>query len=351
MTIELVKAAVDFVEKEPEFLWRPYLPIGEYSVLLAAGGTGKTILACGIAAAISAGSPLPGDTGQRKPRNILFVSAEDSGAELRRRLRLSGADLSRCFIVDAEASDHINLDAGFDHFAALAAEKRPALIVIDPWHGFISPNVDVGRINAVRPIFHRLANLCKQLRCSAVLISHVNKRSQSENANHAALGSVDLINASRSTMQAIFDEADKDCRIMVHTKSNFAGFGQSLRYRIDNGGLRWDGISEITRETLEEAARFRTTPKSVLAKQDTSGALIAALESSAGDGTPKRYQYNEFIAQFGAGIYGNRQPKKALDSVAPLLYDRGIAVRTDTRVTRNGDTQRGFSVIKFDKSP
>ena len=57
----IARSAYEFGEDKTEFVWYPYIPVGDYSVLMADGGTGKTILCCGIAAAISKGEALPGD--------------------------------------------------------------------------------------------------------------------------------------------------------------------------------------------------------------------------------------------------------------------------------------------------
>ena len=58
-------------EDEVKGLWYPYLPLGEFTVLMADGGTGKGILCCGIAAAITRGKKLPGDENQRSPGTVL----------------------------------------------------------------------------------------------------------------------------------------------------------------------------------------------------------------------------------------------------------------------------------------
>ena len=54
------KSAAEFGDDNTEFVWTPYIPIGDYTVLMADGGTGKTIFCCGIAA-----------TEQRSGRNAL----------------------------------------------------------------------------------------------------------------------------------------------------------------------------------------------------------------------------------------------------------------------------------------
>ena len=57
----IATSADEFGEDQTEFVWFPYIPVGDYTVLMADGGTGKTILCCGIAAAISKGKGLLGD--------------------------------------------------------------------------------------------------------------------------------------------------------------------------------------------------------------------------------------------------------------------------------------------------
>ena len=79
----IAKAAADYGVDNTCFLWRPYFPLGDYTVMMAEGGTGKTMLCCKIAAAVSTGTTLPGAT-EQPSRNVLLVSAEDSGEVLRK---------------------------------------------------------------------------------------------------------------------------------------------------------------------------------------------------------------------------------------------------------------------------
>ena len=47
----IARSADEFGEDKTEFVWYPFVPVGDYTVLMADGGTGKTILSCGIAPA------------------------------------------------------------------------------------------------------------------------------------------------------------------------------------------------------------------------------------------------------------------------------------------------------------
>lgn len=346
------KAASTFGQDNTAFLWYPYLPIGDYSVMMADGGTGKTILCCGIAAAITTGKPLPGEEFKKDPQNVLIISAEDRGELLSKRLALSGADMARVFILDCMDSEGMNFSEGHTEFEDTIMRYHPALVIVDPWHAFLGASVDINRVNAIRPVFQRLANLAKKCECAMLLISHVNKRAQGENANNAATGSSDFINAARSAMRIIFDEGDEDCRIMVHTKTNYARYGQSVRYRIVEGGVEWAGFSEITRQTLECAARHKATPWEIMQKSEDreqiNRALIDALENSANQFTATRFSYNEFKQDHGELIFGGMQPKRALDAVKDQLADDGFYLKTGIQVKKNGSKGNGFMVQRIE---
>lgn len=342
------KTASAFGDVETRFVWYPYIPAGDFTVLMAPGGTGKTYFVCGLAAAISTGRPLPGEDA-REPANVLLISAEDPGEIFKKRLRASGADLDRVFILDSRDSIGLNFTSGIETFKSVIAEHKPELVVVDPWHGYIGEDVDINRVNQVRPVFQRLANIAKDCDCGLILVSHVNKRAQGENINFAATGSSDFINASRSALVCIFDEDDPDGRIVVHSKTNYAAYGQSVKFRIEwNAGLIWNGFSDIDRSTLELAARQRKTPGEVLhAKEDHDSMntrLVSELLRVADPSKTIRFSYEEFKIECGSGIFGSAQPKRALDSVADAMYSRGYEIRAGINVRGESGIGKGFSI-------
>lgn len=342
------KRASDFGEDNTKFLWYPYIPFGDYTVLMSPGGTGKTYLICGIAAAISRGEALPGDDPPDAPGTVLIISAEDRGELLKRRLSASGANLDNVFILDCMASEGLNFTDGYSTFKATIQAYKPALVVIDPWHGFVGADADLNKVNAVRPIFQKLANVAKACECGLILVSHVNKRSQLENVNNAATGSTDFINAARSALYVIFDEQNDDARIMVHTKSNYARHGRSVVFSISNGGISWDGFSDIDRQTMEEAARSRKTPGEVVKgkafRDGTKDMLIRALDDAAIPFNDVRFTYDGFKGRYGGDIFGSYQPKRILDEVARDMIVHGYEIITGKQV-RDGDKKGNGFVI------
>ena len=105
------------------------------------------------------------------------------------------------------------------------------------------------------------------------MISHVNKKAQ-ENANNAALGSVDLVNASRSALTVISDGRDKTNRLVIHTKINHAAHGQTIKFTIDDDGFAWNGFEpNLTKDTLEEAAKLHRKPTDLIRDKPNDTAI------------------------------------------------------------------------------
>lgn len=352
-TVFKAKCAADFGDDKTEFVWYPYIPIGDYTVLMADGGTGKTILCCGIIANLSRGELLPGEIIESLPSTTLIISAEDRGELLKKRLSASGADLNKVYIVDCMDSEGLNFTEKYNEFVELIKQHKPKLVIIDPWHAFLGADVDINRVNAVRPVFQSLANIAKNCNCGMILVSHVNKRAQGENANNAATGSTDFINAARSALRVIFSEeqGEDNVRILVHTKSNYAAAGKSVKYEITSeSGCKWAGFSEITRKTLEEAARRKKTAHEVIdnhrEQAETKLLLIRAIQERAVCGKTVNISYDELKELYGGDIFGSGQPKKALDSIAVNLAQYEITIRAGKQVKYKGKQCKGFEVYK-----
>ena len=348
-----VQTAADVKPESPEFLWRPYIPLNEYTVVFGSSGTGKTLFLCGIAAALSSGRPLLGQD-ERPPTDVLFVSSEDSAGILTMRLKSCGADLTRVHIVDRDRSSGMDLTSltGAVEFRNIIKNCHARLVIVDPWQAFIDERIDLNRMNMVRPALTRITNLIRSCDCSMILVSHVNKRAQSENANNAASGSSELINASRSAIRLMYDDTKENVtnrRIAVHTKSNLSAPGKTVAYEItDNSGVSWIGYSEIDRTAIEEAARKNKPLSEVTrnASTDKMKPLINAIDDLHNPFEQVCVSYDELKDKYGAGIFAGSQPAAALSSIRDDLRGINICLSDIGTVVKNrGYYGRGFKII------
>ena len=343
------------VEPKPvEFLWNPYLPIGEVTMVMAAGGVGKTFALCGIAAEMSRGRrPLNG-LDSFEPVHTLFVSAEDRASVLRERLEKSGADLGFIHILDDAASVGLSLAAdNGQELCSLIQATGARLVVLDPLHAFIG-DIDINRVNAVRPVMHALAAVAKAADCSIVIVSHVSKRQSDGNANNMAIGSVDLVNACRSVLRIAGDEtgANPNRRVLVQTKSNYAAYGASIAYEIADDGMRWLGFSVLTRDLLEAASLSRQKLSEYLLSQNLSAAkddeLTDALLSLCRGQTKERefYAYKTLRERWPQH-FGSGYMKPVLDRIRGRLKEKGVEMEIGkVCVDSCGVKDRGVYLIK-----
>ncbi len=349
------KLASSFGNRKTVYVWYPQIVRQEVNVMMCAGGTGKTYAVCLIAADISSNRALPGDFKHAgNGENVLLISGEDTGELLKERLKACNANLDKVFILDCHDSTGLNFGARWEEFQDVVLKYRPALTVIDPLQSFIGEEADLNKVNVIRPIMQRLSNIAKTANTAILLISHVNKRSQGENLNFAASGSTDFINASRSAMYIIFDDQDQNSRLLIHSKSNYAPAGKTVRFTFNNeGGIFWNGYSDIDRFTVEEAARKRKTPGEIIKaneyQSETNDILIRALLDAANETGIVRFSYDRFKERYGKDIFGTQQPKRALDAVVNLMAAKGWKIETGKSVKDGNENipTRGFFISKI----
>lgn len=363
------KTADTFVVKPHEYLWTPYVPMDDVTILMASGGTGKTMFCCWLLAQISRGGWISADTDYMaqhagitpEPKTGLIISSEDDGSELRSRLEASGADLSRICILDKISSEGMSFTGdGFQEFIQTVKDVNPALLVIDPWQAFIGEALDVSKVNQVRPAMQKLALIATECHCAIILISHVNKRAQGENLNYAATGSTDFVNAARSALYLSMsdDEEETDARILIHTKANYSAAGDSLKFDITPlGAFAYRGKSEVTRQMIEEAARTHKSLSELMvikrSDADIAKLLIEAVCSYAKEGSPVIIAYNQFIDDFGEEVFGTKRPSLALRKIEKKLKERNITLEFKTingypkKATYKNEKVNGVEILKL----
>ena len=345
---QLARNAAEYTGNlEIQYLYEPYFPYDQYTDVFGKSGTGKTFFVALVCAATTTGR-FPTET--KEPGTVLYISGEESFEEVADRISRAGGDLSRVNIIDRCNSVGLNFDTSFDTFAEIVKKYTPNLLVCDPWQCFCGERIDLNRQNQTRPLLQKVSLLAKETHCAIVFIAHMNKSQFLADANDGLSGSGEIINAARSAIRIIEDETDQDCRIAVHTKATHAKRGQSLKYRFLGNRIVWDGFSEITKETLEQASRNRKTPLEALQNsydQDSSTRkLITALmeESQGTEICGKRLTYDDFKLKYGDSIFNGQQPKRAIDSVISSLAEREITVKTGIQVRRNNKNFNGFFI-------
>lgn len=352
----------DVQSEKRDFLWNPYIPIGEITVMFAAGGTGKSFATIGIAADITAGRMLPKD-GEKptntNPERVLFISAEDTAGIIKSRMQKINSNLNNCILIKTPSNRHELKEDSFllpqskddneriEAFASLLSEVKPKLVIIDPWSVYIGDDKNMNKANDVRGITTVLTTLAKEFECAMLIIAHVNKMPQMENANNAVSGSTALIDAARSAICIRSLSADSDRRVMIHTKANYSKKGKAVCYRIIDEGDRetarfqWDGFCNLTGDDLTAAARSGKKLTDIAEEKEDEAEntqiVIDVITRISKVNKKIPISYNRFrteiIEECGIDFLGS-QPKKEIYKALSALRSHGISIEFPTGTVR-----------------
>lgn len=178
------------------------------------------------------------------PETAIYISAEDGIADtLKKRLRICGANMRNIFTVEDK-----NAILTFDspELEKIIKDKRPALLVFDPFQAYIGEDVDMNAANRTRSKLNHLAYLAEKYNVGIMLICHFNKN-QKGDAITRIIGSTDIVGIARSYLALARVPGEIDMKYMSHEKSSLAKRGKTILFHIDsdNGGIVYDGENDL----------------------------------------------------------------------------------------------------------
>jgi len=190
-----------------------WLQAGELTLMIAAGGVGKSTLATALALALASGKNLVGQHLYSGPQAIWLTSLEDSREELERQIaaariyygisppdcgkRLfvnSGLDQPLCLATEDKTGFVMN-EKAFAEIEKTIVDNGISVMIIDP---FVSCHALPENSNeAMNGLAKRLKKLASDTGCAIVIVHHAKKVSGKEVAVEDARGASALVNAAR----------------------------------------------------------------------------------------------------------------------------------------------------------
>ena len=289
-----------------ECLYDPYIPLGKVTVLDGHPGEGKGLWTTTIGAYLASGTPLPLPRqvqsarlrGSQPPQRTLFVSIEDGIADTQRvrveaQLRALGC---RDRKLD-EALSHVRAwrqllrfdDTGYRVLEREVRRWKVRLLVLDSAYSFVDARVDMYRENEIRPILQALGDIASRTNCALLFVRHHKKGSgRDEHILHRGIGSIAVIASARSGLALVVNPENRDERVVIHTKCNYAGKGRPLVFAIRDGLMTYRGASDLSEGQLIGAERRRKSVqaveflRSILAEGPMAATRIRALGRQLG---------------------------------------------------------------------
>lgn len=178
------------------------------------------------------------------PFNVIYQTAEDGlGDTVKPRLLEAGADLDRMMVID-DVDELLMLSD--KRLERAIRENYARLLIIDPVQAFLGADVDMNRVNEVRPIFRKLGEIAQETGCAIILIGHLNKAAGSQ-STYRGLGSIDITAVVRSLLFIGKVKNDLTTRVLIQEKSSLAQSWKPLAFSLGNGnGFQWIGEYDMT---------------------------------------------------------------------------------------------------------
>lgn len=288
----LERVRLDGVMAAPDEDWPHvvdcYLPRRVVTLLGGHGGVGKSMLALTLAAHVACGrgwGPF-----NVAPARVVFLSFEDEGAILLRRLRriievygLPPAEVSAGLVIfdgsDAEtelaveSSDGRSLEFTPMMGAVSDAARGAGLVIVDNASDTYGANEVARRM--VRRFIRRLAQDAKANDGAVLLLAHIDKQAAKGNAHgNNYSGSTQWHNSVRSRL-ALVESEDRGIELL-HEKANYGPKAEPVALQRAAGGV----LEHVSREAADAA---RATAQALMAQSDAQE-LMAVLEGVLGDG-------------------------------------------------------------------
>ena len=103
---------------------------------------------------------------------------------------------------------------------------------------------------------------------------------------------------------------------------------------------------------MEQAARQRKTPGEIMNDKENRDSvntnLVRALLDAGNPFETVRFTYQSFKEEYGFKVFGNMQPKRALDAVADTMAARGYEIQAGIMVKENGNPAKGFAIYSME---
>ncbi len=252
----VVGSLADVEPEQVRWLWPGRIPLGKLTMLDGDPGLGKSLVTLDLAARVSTGSPMPGETERMTLAAVVILTAEDGlGDTVRPRLDALGANVSMIHAVvgvkvESGGEQGVTFPVDLDALQATVLQLDAKLVIIDPFMAFIGDGVNTRIDHDVRRLLAPLARLAEATGAAVVVIRHLNKSSMGS-ALYRGGGSIAFIGAARAGLLIARDPEDEQRRVLATTKMNLAREPPSLGFTIENAS----GVYSVARGNTAQGQR------------------------------------------------------------------------------------------------
>jgi hypothetical protein len=218
-----------------QWLWYHRIPLACLTILEGAAGIGTSLFASTIAAAVSAGLPLPEQVSTSKSTVILVTPHFSDASTIRPRLEAAGGDSSNVIFLRTRPDLHTAISAANDRALILPDDINilrdtiiachAKLAIIDPITCFLPRS----RGHSIQEILLRLSQVAETGGCAILLVRHLKAQGLSTTQNTDA-GLPGLIASAASVLRLV--RSTNNQLKLYCTKHTHAPTPDSLSFKI-----------------------------------------------------------------------------------------------------------------------
>ena len=220
---------------EISWLWEPFIPLGDVTIVEGDGMAGKTTAMIRLASMISKGEVPPAmihgelvEQPATDPANVLYIGIEaNNETEIKPAILYGKGDPSRMFFLDQTERPFLLTE---EYVREAIQKTRCKLLIIDPYTNFLPSGVSLGNAVSMRRLLSRLMMIARETNTAIVLVGHLSKSPYGK-AIYSGYGSADIINTVRSVLLISRDEYD--IRYLRILKSNYFGVDAFFKVGLD----------------------------------------------------------------------------------------------------------------------
>lgn len=236
------------------FLFPGRIAFGCVSILEGRKGVGKSSIAASIAASVTGGPKLPGQT-RRLTGEVFWCSGEeDMGTAVRPRLEAAGADMSHVYFPPQQAGRawcrSLNLPSGAVQLTAALSGRRDCVVVIDPLSSHVAAGWSLNDEQCARAVMDTLGGVASETGAAMVIMRHLRKSTLGGSLDQG-IGSVAIGNGARSILRVDnYDLAGRE-RIVTHVASSVGPKQPGLLFSLvgeegESPSVKWGEAVDMT---------------------------------------------------------------------------------------------------------
>lgn len=325
----------DVPDVEVSWLWKPFIPFGDVTIVEGDGMAGKTTALIRLACMCSKGEVPPsvehGELSEEEkhtsPFHILYVGVEaNNETEIKPAIKYGKGDVNYFHFLDQSQTQFV-LTEPFVREAIRQSQCK--LLIVDPYTNFLPSGYGLGNAVSMRRLLTTLMNIARDTGVAIVLVGHLSKNPYGK-AIYAGYGSADIINTVRSVLLVSRD--DLGIHYLRILKSNYFGVDAFFRVGLsmdDENCVHFEDYNYLVQQykeenrELSEISTLETAPEDVKQKLSRTAQCAILIKDTLEEGAMTRSDLYEAIGNQG---FSDRTISRAFASLNGQSYYVGRTV-------------------------